>query len=150
MTLEEKYDEYGRDQGGEYDSPVRVAFCKILFAKNGGRFTDTGLPITNEGARGQCDRAYDCISCVYLEEWVQLLANDGWEIGWECDACLKNTDEHDDMTGVERRVQGFYQAGRPPEDPPSSEDYDPDRPALSGCTRCGWGTSFLQLVLRRS
>lgn len=150
MTLDEMYDEYGKEQGGDYDVPVRVAFCKILFAKNGGRFTATGLPIVNEGARGYCDRAFDCIMCIYLQEWVQVLIQQGWQASWECDACLKATKGSDEAAGVERQVQGFYQAGRAADLQPTSSDYDPDRPALDGCQRCGWETSFLQLVLRRS
>jgi hypothetical protein len=137
------------------DHPVRVAFCPILFESNGGGFTDSGLPIlyddSDEGQqrRGRCDVAYDCGVCSLLHAWVER-ASQTWLIGWECDHCLKSTQKED---GKKRWLPGFYQSGReagtePHPDLPDFDNVDPDLPALSGCTRCGWQTSFLQLVLR--
>lgn len=135
------------------EHPVRVAFCKVFFWKNGGQFNDTGLPVFEDDVRGNCDRAWDCGVCTYLGEWIEWLASQGWEWGWECDRCLRLTLAKDRHEGVERHVQGFYQAGRRSDLSPSDPEYkwegDPDLPALEGCTRCGEGTSFLQLVIRR-
>ena len=131
------------------DAPVRVAFCKVLFWKNGGQFTPTGLPIFKHRIRGRCSRAFDCGACSYLQEWIAYLASQGWSWGWECDKCLKETKKTDEANGLVRSVQGFYQAGRRSDRTPDDPDYDPDRPGLEGCTTCGWETSFLQLVVRR-
>lgn len=136
------------------EHPVRVAFCPVLFGKNGGRFTSTGLPIFNdpdddgEPARGKCDAPYDCGVCPYLGEWVSHLMSEGWRVGWECVYCIKDTKKLDEAEGRTRNLPGFFQSGRlpvPPEDP----FYDPDQPPLHGCTRCGYESSFLQLVLRK-
>ncbi len=141
------------------ERPVRVAFCKILFASRGGTFDEKGMPRfgVTEGkqldrairVRGRCDRAYDCGECPLLHEWLKGLVAEGWSFGWECVTCLKATEEADAAAGGERRVQGFYQSGRRKDLPPDDIDYDPDRPGLEGCTRCGRESSFLQLVLRR-
>jgi len=134
------------------EHPVRVAFCKILFWKNGGSFSPTGLPIfrsTDERVQGRCTRAYDCGQCSYLQEWLVFLQQQGWAWGWECDACLRKTLEEDRKSNIERHVQGYYQAGRRWDRTPDDPEYDPDRPGLEGCTRCGWESSFLQLVIRK-
>ena len=52
-----------------------------------------------------------------------------------------------------QKLPGFYQAGRdsnenPHQDLTDFDNVDPDNPPITGCTRCGWQTSFLQLVLR--
>ena len=126
-----------------------TAFCKILFGVMGGTFSPTGLPVFEEGVRGHCTRAFDCGSCMYMHEWLASLIQHGWTWGWECTKCLKETKPIDDELGIERRVQGFYQAGRRHSLTQEDPDFDPDRPGLEGCTRCGWESSFLQLVLRR-
>jgi hypothetical protein len=133
----------------------RPPFCKILFGKNGGKFTATGLPDFNrededDWVRGCCTRAFDCGSCLFLQEWLAALQAQGWEFGWECDQCLRETLPLDRQNGVTRSVQGFYQAGRRAGLTPDDPDYDPDMPGLEGCTRnCGWESSLLQLVLRK-
>jgi hypothetical protein len=144
--------------------PVRVAWCKILFGANGGRFTGWGMPIfaneimdvTDDGyvqqmpVRGKCDRAFDCIECWALNDWLKILINDGWEHGWECDKCLRETQKPDRQNNIQRQVQGIYQAGRKKGTPPEDKwNFDDDFPLLEGCTRCGWQSSFLQLVLRK-
>lgn len=130
------------------EHPIRVAFCQIFFGANGGQFTELGNPIfysTDEmddgGApvRGKCDRPYDCGTCPYMGQWVEGLQAQGWIIGWECYHCLKLTKE------TPRLLPGFYQTGRIPN--PTLDD-QPE--LLEGCTRCGWETSFLQLVLRKA
>lgn len=134
------------------EHPVRVAFCKILFGAMGGRFTLTGLPDFSDKEHvplGNCDRAYDCGVCQLLQNWLAYLASQGWTWGWECDACLKATERSDRDAGLQRQVQGYYQAGRKRDLSPDDPNYDPDQPALEGCTRCGWESSFLQLVIRR-
>jgi len=131
------------------EHPVRAAFCKILFWKMGGTFGPTGLPILQEGVRGKCNRAFDCGSCSHMQDWLTLLYQQGWSWGWECDRCLRETLSEDEAQNIERRVQGFYQAGRSSQRMEDDPDFDPDRPGLEGCTRCGWESSFLQLVLRR-
>jgi len=134
------------------EHPVRVAFCKILFWKNGGTFDVRGMPIRaqrQQYIRGKCSQPYDCGQCSLLQEWLASLSAAGWQWGWECDACLKETLGQDRAAGTERFVQGYYQAGRKADLSPDDPDFDPDRPQLEGCTRCGWESSFLQLVLRR-
>jgi len=141
------------------EHPFRVAFCKVFFAKNGGTFTEYGLPIFSAAdhseeypARGYCDKAFDCGSCAYLQEWLWSLYDKGWEIGWECDQCLRDTIRQDFYDKTERKVEGFFQSGRPklPVDHPDYwHEHDEDSGGLEGCTRCGWGSSFLQLVLRK-
>jgi hypothetical protein len=131
------------------EHPVRTAFCKILFWKMGGAFGPTGLPIIQPGVRGKCNRAFDCGSCSHMHDWLSLLLQQGWTWGWECDKCLRETKDSDDAQNIERSVQGFYQAGRKGDLTEDDPEYDPDRPGLEGCTRCGWESSFLQLVLRR-
>jgi hypothetical protein len=144
------------------EHPVRVAFCKILFAENGGRFTENGLPVSDEDIRGLCDIAWDCASCTYLNTWVELLNAEGWESGWECALCLQRTRKADASLGVERVLPGFYSAGKSAIISPDDSDFDPDLPSLAGCTHicppdaehsesyvCGWQSSFLQLILRR-
>lgn len=131
------------------DRPVRVAFCKILWGKTGGSFTSSGLPaLISEDVplarRGKCNTAFDCGECPFLHSWLQVLAAQGWAWGWECNECLSGTLRTDRESGIDRRVQGFYQSGR--------RDQDPDemsKPSLEGCTRCGRESNFLQLVLRR-
>jgi hypothetical protein len=143
------------------DHPIRVAFCPILFAVNGGRFTDKGLPIFQEkdedgySPRGKCDRAFDCGVCPHLTAWVNQFAVAGWSVGWECNACLKNTAKSDAEERLDRLLPGYYQSGRDPDDEnpfpemPGFDNKDADRPPLHGCTRCGWQSSFLQLIMRR-
>ena len=132
-----------------------LGFCKILFGVNGGKFTATGLPIIGESeddaerARGKCWRAFDCGSCIHMSTWLAQLEAQGWHFAWECDRCLRETEKLDKEAGTTRFVQGFYQAGRKYDRSPDDPDYDSDRPGLEGCTRCGWESSFLQLVLRR-
>lgn len=129
---------------------VRAGFCPLYFASNGGSFQQNGLPIfvDHEDIRGNCDKPYDCIECSLLQEWVHALQADSWVPGWECEQCLKDT-------RLEKRVlPGFYQTGRDPETDPFSSlpgysNEEISTPQLTGCTRCGWQTSFLQLVLRR-
>lgn len=139
------------------EHPVRVAFCKILFWKNGGSFDVNGLPFKEwsldqkkQYVRSKCSTPFDCGQCPLLHEWLSYLHSQGWTWGWECDQCLKDTLKADQDAGVERSVQGYYQAGR--KAGTTEEDiwnFDSDKPALEGCTRCGWESSFLQLVLRR-
>lgn len=142
------------------EHPVRVAFCKLLFASKGGTFDEKGMPKFGElqgrmldrtvHVRGRCDRAYDCGECPILHDWLKQLVVQGWNFGWECVTCLKNSQKPDEEHGIERRVQGFYQSGRRSDLPVVDPDYDPDNPGLEGCTSCGHETSFLQLVLRRT
>lgn len=128
-------------------TPVRVAFCQFLFARNGGTFDSRGLPIFNDPdaedgfpARGKCDRAYDCGYCPLLREWVEARQVEGFDVGWECDECLKisYTCERNNPE-VERVLPGFYQSGR----------RDDPETTLEGCTSCRKESSFLQLILRR-
>lgn len=131
------------------DRPVKVAFCKLLYAANGGEFNKLGLPIKGKvRVRGRCDAAYDCVSCPLMMEWLALTQSQGWRSGWECLKCLSDTRDEDLAIGV-RELPGFFSAGRSPDLSPEDEDFDPDRPILWGCTRCGWESSFLQLVLRK-
>lgn len=133
------------------EHPVRVAFCPILFDVNGGKFTPNGLPIITDpdedgfSPRGLCDIAYDCGVCSYLNEFVAKHASLGWQVGWECPACLKATKD------FPRELPGYYQEGRDEDNPPELENFDNtnnDKTPLKGCTRCGWQSSFLQLVFR--
>lgn len=133
-------------------TPVRAAFCNLLWAYNGGQFGPTGLPLFTEVDEdgniplGTCDRAYDCSVCPLLHQWVERLVAQGWSASWECSYCLKGVKS--EVAAGRLAITGYYQAGREPV-PPEHEDHDQDQPALTGCTRCGWQTSFLQLVLRR-
>lgn len=136
------------------EHPVQVAFCLIYFGANGGTFDELGRPIFKERdedgfpVRGKCDRPFDCGTCHHLGKWVLELQSQGWDIGWECYQCLKDTKKTDTEEN-QRFLPGHYQAGRKQDLKEEDQDYDPDQPPLEGCTRCGWSTSFLQLVLRR-
>jgi hypothetical protein len=135
------------------EHPVQVAFCPLLFAYNGGQFTKLGKPIfVGEDIRGTCDKAFDCDDCRVMEAWLATLKAQDWVHGWECLACLRETKEQS------RSLPGYYQSGRSeklcvPEIDPIDKQYvenpDEDKPTVQGCTRCGWQSSFLQLVLRR-
>jgi hypothetical protein len=138
------------------DEPIRVAFCIVFFGYNGGRFDANGLPIQEDldeddlPVRGKCDKPYDCGTCPILSQWVLLLQQRGWEIGWECYTCLPyGITDRSAEKGIELKLPGFYQSGRSPVLRPEDEDFDPDLPPLTGCTHCGYQSSFLQLVLRR-
>ena len=124
----------------------RLAFCKILWWKNGGAFSSNGLPVVGEEwTRGKCAKAYDCAECIFLHEWLAWLVAQGWAFSWECDACLRLTLKTDSEAGVVRHVQGFFQEGRKHQ----SDDPILERPVLEGCARCGWESSLLQLVIRK-
>ena len=142
------------------DHPIRVAFCPLFFSSNGGEFDQNGLPrvfrvddeekpklVGRLWVRGKCKKAYDCGSCSLMREWVEGEQRRGWVVGWECSQCLKLTKKEAASEG--RVLPGFYQSGRHPDLTMDDPDYDKDKPKLSGCTRCGYETSFLQLVLRR-
>lgn len=141
------------------EHPVRVAFCPVFFGKNGGKFNERGLPVFNdpdedgESPRGKCDIAFDCGLCPYLAEWVSSLVQDGWVVGWECVACISVTKKPDEANGLLRSLPGYYQEGRDPDSPfpdlPGFNNTSDDHTPLKGCTRCGWSSSLLQLVLRR-
>lgn len=154
----------------EYDPLARVAFCPLLFAANGGRFGTLGLPIFNpreyvpdeslemglggdefgSTPRGRCDEPWDCGVCPYMRQWIEGKQHEGWEIGWECTRCLRDSARLERRNpNVERQLAGFYQSGRQPRSP-NDPYYDRDRPPLAGCTACGEESSFLQLVLRRA
>lgn len=131
---------------------MSLAFCKILFWRNGGEFTETGLPkVANKDAyiRGRCGEPWDCNRCQLLHDWLRHLEQDRWAVSWECEHCIKQTEKLDAANNVERSLQGYYQAGRLPASYDDLANYDEDRPTLPGCMRCGWQTSFLQLILRR-
>ena len=130
------------------ENPIRVAFCPLLFSANGGEFDQKGRPIfrqlqeARKFIRGKCDEAYDCGECELLVRWCNERAAEGFHIGWECVHCLKET------KAVPRWTPKFYQSSKyrgPPED---RDLVEPDR-SLDGCTRCGWGSMVLQLVLRK-
>ena len=143
------------------DHPVRVAPCMILFADSGGRFTDEGKPIFDDpesdgvSVRAKCSRAYDCGVCSLLHREIAQAESEGWVPGWECTGCIDSTRKDDEKNNQERILWGYYQAGRTPGTDPHHgqlgeyDNSDPDGPALGGCTRCGWQSSFLQLVTRR-
>ncbi len=135
---------------------VRAAFCPLYFSSNGGSFKSNGLPIfaDDEDIRGNCDKPYDCAECSLLQDWLTALRANAWVPAWECEQCLKDVALEEKRSNVERVLPGFYQTGRDPEtDPfplmPAYVNDEVATPMLSGCTRCGWQTSFLQLVLRR-
>lgn len=147
------------------ETPVKVAFCPILYAANGGKFVNGREPLHGNAVpdfkaqvRSLCDRAFDCGQCSYLH---QEIARDVYKHlfkSWECAKCIKETKHRQvfdattrqwNWVGIpgERFLPGFFQAGRK-KVPPDHPDYDPDQPALEGCQRCGHESSFLQLVLR--
>jgi hypothetical protein len=134
-------------------TPVRVAFCPILFSVNGGKFDGLGrpyIPTEEEYVRGKCDVGFDCGQCPYLAKWLLTWSNAGWQPGWECDRCLKrDVPAHKTADYRVRVVAGYYQSSRYRLDGENRIEVEPDNP-LDGCTSCGWGSSFLQLVLRRS
>jgi hypothetical protein len=107
----------------DFDIPVKVAFCRLLHAANGGRFTETGLPILEEGIRGTCDEPYDCAACQHMQEWLRSLSSQGYSLTWECQTCLRNT------APIWRYLPGHYQEGN--------------------CQRCGFNTPLLQLTVRK-
>ena len=123
-------------------TPVKTAYCPLLFQRNGGKFGPRNEPIfepnedEDSSPMGTCSRAFDCGTCTLMTEWLNG-AMTGWTIGWECDKCLKETFELDKDSGVDRWLPGFYHSS------PDENAYE------GGCTRCGWQTLFLNLVLRR-
>jgi hypothetical protein len=142
--------------------PVRLAFCPILFGANGGQFDARGKPLFEEGVRGTCDMPFDCGQCPHMSRWLQVCVDQGWVVGWECQACLKNEEPQLGEDGnweafreerrrlrESRKIPGFYQSGRDPTLSPDDPAYDKDRPGLAGCTSCGFQSSLLQLVLRK-
>jgi hypothetical protein len=142
------------------DSPVKIAFCPILFTANGGKFDELGRPLFEDGVRALCDRPYDCLSCSYMQQQIQSLYADGWTlITWECFKCIEVTKYRDKFNPetrmfepvglpMEVRLPGFFQEGRA-YDATNRPDYSNEIPYLTGCTRCGVESSFLQLVLRK-
>lgn len=146
--------------GGQLDKRGRP-----LFTLQEGKM----VPVGNPQALINCDRAYDCGVCPLLHRWLQNKINEGYSFGWECARCIKTSTyrsrELDKKNGLERIVTGYYQAGRRFDTDPESNEFDQDAPGIEGCThihevddpvvnkrageRCGWETSFLQLVLRR-
>lgn len=122
---------------------TKTAFCPLYFRAHGGRFTEKGLPIftadeEDENAPGMCGRAFDCGTCSLMVNWIPEMV--GWSAGWECDGCLKETFLQDKEAKTERWLPGFYHSSQPDE---QAQGF------ISGCTRCGWPGSFLQLVFRR-
>jgi hypothetical protein len=115
---------------------IKTAFCPLYFSAHGGRFTEKGVPIFDENIPGLCDRAFDCGTCSLMTKMVSEVV--GWQLGWECDKCLKETFQEDKDGEVKRWLPGFFQSSEP-----DSKEYS------GGCTRCGWHTSFLQIILRR-
>lgn len=153
-----------------------LAPCPILFESTGGQLDERGrplfirqgeefVPLGDPQARINCDRAYDCGVCQLLHGWLKAKIDAGYSFGWECDQCLRDTLKADKENNIDRIVTGYYQAGRRFDIDPQSLEFDPDVPGIEGCTRvyelddpennkragerCGWETSFLQLVLRR-
>lgn len=121
--------------------PTKAAACPLYFSAHGGQFDRRGNPIFNGiPIPAVCDRAFDCGTCSLMTQWVSSMVASGWVVGWECDKCLKETFLEDKGGGRGRIVPGFYHSGR--------RD-DPDNGGLTGCTRCGWESSFIQIILRR-
>lgn len=127
------------------------AFCPLYFRANGGKYDSKGEPIftiridengieDEVGVSGLCSRAYDCGTCSLLVSWVPEMTALGYQLGWECDKCLKETFIEDKEQGVERELPGFFQSSQPNENEPGY---------IPGCTRCGWPGTFLQLIFRR-
>jgi hypothetical protein len=141
----------------DHDSPVREAFCSHLFASNGGTFNEKGEPIihpiTSEAeqltfeVRSMCSHAFDCGTCPLFSQWVEARIAQGWVVSWECWVCLEETRDEDKKNGG-RKLTAHYNSGRDPSREPDDPNFDPDRPGLTGCTRCGKESSLLQLVLR--
>jgi hypothetical protein len=125
---------------------IDSAYCKLFFARNGGQFTDTGLPIFRRGVKALCPRPFDCQTCQIMQSWLSGLPSSGWSPSWECVECLKKSQSLPADEG--RLVQGFFQSARPGPGQGDPFDVDEDSPPLSGCPLCGFPTSFLQLVLR--
>lgn len=125
--------------------------------------------------RGACSKAFDCGACDIMIQYLEECVSQGWDVGWECIDCLKP----DTPSGIERVLPGYYQSGRDPKYPEPYhkrvemmqlnraskrqgfreykfghyDNQDSDKPwataSITGCTNCGWQSSFLQLVLRR-
>jgi hypothetical protein len=87
------------------DHPVRVAWCDIFFESNGGRFGNNGLPLLFEAEdiRGLCDNPFDCGACNLMITKLREHVADGWEVGWECESCVKKPDPD----GIEKLVPGY-------------------------------------------
>lgn len=138
------------------------AFCTFRFSANGGRFTGNGLPIITDEDKdedgivisGKCTNPGDCNDCGDLRVKALELYQQGWSIDWECDQCIKVTRKSDRLQGITRELPGVYQTGRNPSsnpfpDLPKFDNSENRPPSVAGCMRCGWQTSFLQLILRR-
>lgn len=121
--------------------PTKTAFCPLYFSFHGGQFNERGMAVFDRvPIAGMCDRAFDCGTCALMSKWLNEMFDDGWDIGWECDKCLKQTYEPDKEAGIRRNLPGFFQSTQPDEQAPGY---------IPGCTRCGWPGSFLQVILRR-
>lgn len=140
--------------------PNRVAFCPLLYLSNGGKSEDLAefqrilnpeeeLRWTQETARkyvrGKCDEAFDCGTCSILVGFTQEKKADGYQVGWECFDCLKEKRS----AAAPRWLPGFYQSSKYRGPPESRVLVEPDS-FLDGCTKCGFGSSLLQLVLRKT
>lgn len=127
------------------DTPVRTAFCPLLFAHNGGQFID-GKPVRNGQVQilSKCDAPYDCGECTLMTTWLVEQVQLGHVVGWECVRCLEET------SGISRWLPGFFQSSKYREVLGGGQELiEPDR-LLEGCTRCDAPSIALQLVLRRS
>jgi hypothetical protein len=141
------------------EHPIRVAWCNLLFANNGGAVDDRLRPIrpppedeeNKEYVRGLCDKAWDCGVCPILHRWVAAKTQEGWSVGWWCSDCIEAAiyplELQHGKEGSKRylSITGYYQSGRP-DYPPDHKNFDQDRPPIHGCTRCGKESSFLQLI----
>lgn len=138
-------------------SSPKAAPCPLLFKKNGGEIDERGRPVFkidkkgNYPLRSLCSQAFDCGTCPLLKEYVEEETAKGYAVGWECNDCLHESFMYERRNPeVDRVLPGFFQAGSDPDLPEDHKYFDPDRPPLKGCTSCGKGTSFLQLVLRKA
>lgn len=103
------------------DHPIRTAFCHLLFLENGGKLNSKGKPIDIGKRRSLCNRPYDCSTCDVMQRSLRQIPP-GTSATWECVDCLEKTKSQP------RALPGYFTSGE--------------------CPRCGYETSFLQLVLR--
>ena len=116
----------------------KAAPCPIWYESFGGKLNEKWDPIVEPGARLTKRRSlcgngsFDCGKCELLQRKLEVAQSNGKTWGWWCPDCVSALKRN------ELFLPGFFHSGRAD---------DPDRPQITGCTKCGKESSLLQLVI---